>query len=89
MDCSPNTTRRGILSGAIAAEFVAESAKGSSSVEDLIEAMGIFRRLSPEGQKAAIAVARWLVEDGRPETDPRINDPYWLTFQAQQQAAAA
>ncbi len=44
---------------------------------EISECMEIFRRLSPEGKKAAIAIAKWRVADGRPETDPRNDDPYW------------
>lgn len=44
---------------------------------EISECMEIFRKLSPEGKKAAIAIAKWLLDDGRPETDPRNDDPYW------------
>lgn len=43
---------------------------------EISECMEIFRRLSPEGKKAAIAIAKWLVEGGAPETDPHNDDPY-------------
>lgn len=43
---------------------------------EISECTEIFRRLSPEGKKAAIAIAKWLVEGGGPETDPRNDDPY-------------
>lgn len=38
---------------------------------EISECMEIFRRLSPEGKKAAIAIAKWLVEG-----DPHKDDPY-------------
>lgn len=47
---------------------------------ELSSAMDLFMKLSPEGKKAALAVARWLIEDRRPETDPRKLDPYWQSF---------
>lgn len=43
---------------------------------EISECTEIFRRLSPEGKKAAIAIAKWLVDDGQAETDPRNDDPY-------------
>lgn len=75
-DDNPRARTFGVANPAI-------SAKGAS-VSDLPEIMEIFRALSPEGKNAALAVARWLVEDRRPETDPRQLDPYWNSFPAAQ-----
>lgn len=44
---------------------------------DLVYALELWQRLSPADRAVARAYLRWLVEDGRPETDPTRDDPAW------------
>lgn len=55
--------------------------EADTAAEEISECSALFRQLSIEGKQAALAIARWLVEDGRPETDPRRHDPYWQKFE--------
>lgn len=43
----------------------------------LVEALELWRRLSPADRAVARAYLRWLVEDGDPSSDPTRNDPAW------------
>lgn len=73
-----HSTASNPTSAGITPEIAGISPKAKAS--DLSDAMSLFMQLTPEGKKAALAVARWLVEDRRPETDPRKLDPYWQSF---------
>ncbi|MBN9470654.1 MAG: hypothetical protein J0J10_17960 [Bosea sp.] len=44
---------------------------------DLVEALELWQRLSPADRAEARAYLKWMVEDGRPETDPTRDDPAW------------
>lgn len=44
------------------------------------EIMRVFQSLRRSTQLRFLAYLTWEVEDGRPETDPRNDDPEWQAF---------
>lgn len=47
---------------------------------EIAEILRAFERLSRPSQETFLAYLTWEVEDGRPDTDPRRDDPEWLAF---------
>lgn len=50
-------------------------------VSDKGELRQLFELLSPDLQRRCLPVIKWMACDGRPETDPRNNDPWWAEFE--------
>ncbi|PZR82725.1 MAG: hypothetical protein DI537_36090 [Stutzerimonas stutzeri] len=53
------------------------AARADAEIAQILQA---FERLSRPSQEMFLAYLRWEVEDGRPETDPRRDDPAWAEF---------
>ncbi|MGE7469202.1 hypothetical protein ACQKLX_07170 [Bosea sp. NPDC003192] len=95
MDTSHNQDRRRLLVGIasflavsatpsaaiLGATSAADKAvRAVSSEEFMRDCLATFERLSPAAQQRFLTYARWLVYDGRAETDPRRNDANWLAY---------
>lgn len=64
----------------VAASISGASSKAATEEELMKEIMRVFMGLSRPMKEQFLTYLTWQVEDGRPETDPRRDDPAWAEF---------
>jgi hypothetical protein len=56
---------------------------------ELMEAFELFMKLGPAAKQECRVYLLWLVNDGRPETDPTRDDLAWQEFKRGRDSAEA